>query len=228
VIVQVFADESGTEATSKYMMLAGYVGTLGKWNVLDELWRKRLKRENLSYFHSVEHSRNRRHQALCWDLLKLCGKHLLFGFNIRLDKKSYSDFYIADFRPRKTQLDTMYGICYRYMVGFLVNDLPTLMRRSDLQIDIVLEAGAAGSRDAPRIHQEIKKTFPELAAMLGSVEFGDKKRLPGLQAASLSYAISASRESENFALPGCNHQALGSNHSLVQKSSTASTACWPT
>ena len=77
----------------------------------------------------------------------------------------------------------MYGICYHYMVSFLVKDLPTLICRSDLQIDIVLEAGAAGSKDAPRIHQQMKKAFPELAAVLGSVSFGDKKRLPGLQAA---------------------------------------------
>jgi hypothetical protein len=125
VIVKVFADESGTYGASEYMMLAGYVGTLGKWNVLDELWRRRLKREKLAYLHSVEHSRNRQYQPLRWDLLKMCGKHVLFGFNIRLDKKSYNDFYIADFRPRKTQLDTMYGICYRYMVSFLVKDLPT-------------------------------------------------------------------------------------------------------
>jgi hypothetical protein len=141
-----------------------------------------LKREGLEYFHAVEHSRQVRNQGMCWDLLKICGKHLLFSFTIRLDKKSYEDFYIANFRPRKTQLDTMYGICYRHMVSFLINELPKLMARSDLQIDIVLEAGAAGSKDAPRIHQQIKKTFPELAVMLGSVSFGEKQQ-PGLQAA---------------------------------------------
>jgi hypothetical protein len=176
VIIKVFADESGTDNASEAMMLAGYVGTLGKWNLLDELWCKRLKREGLPYFHAVEHSRKRRYRSLCWDLLKMCGKHLLFGFNIRLDKKSYEDFYIANFRPQKTQLDTMYGVCYRYMVSLLVQDLPALMRRSDLRIDIVLEGGAAGSKDALRIHHQIKKTFPELAAMLGSVSFGDKKQ----------------------------------------------------
>jgi hypothetical protein len=188
VIIKVFADESGTDNASEAMMLAGYVGTLGKWNLLDELWCKRLKREGLPYFHAVEHSRKRRYQSLCWDLLKMCGKHLLFGFNIRLDKKSYEDFYIANFRPRKTQLDTMYGVCYRYIVSVLVQDLPALMRRSDLRIDIVLEGGAAGSKDALRVHYQIKKTFPELAAMLGSVSFGDKRQRPGLQAAdSLAY-----------------------------------------
>ena len=163
-------------------MLAGYAGTLGKWNLLNEPWRRRLKREGLEYFHSVEHSRQARNRKMCWDLLKLCGKHLLLGFTIRLDKKSYEDFYIANFRPRKTQLDTMYGLCYRHMVGCLISELPKLMDRSDLQIDIVLEHGAAGSKDAPRIHQQIKKTFPELAAMLGSISF-DKKQQPGLQAA---------------------------------------------
>jgi hypothetical protein len=224
VIIKVFVDESGTHSASEYMMLAGYVGTLGKWNLLDDLWRKRLKRESLLYFHAVEHSRKRRYQSLCWDLLKMCGKHLLFGFNIRLDKKSYDDFYIANLRPQQTQLDTMYGVCYRHMVSLLINDLPTLMRRSDLQIDIVLEDGAAGSKDALRIHQQIKKTFPELAAMLGSVSFGCKKRLPGLQAAD-SLAHPALAEEKR---PGLDLRSFPATGTLVEaRRATSSTIIPP-
>jgi len=224
VIIKAFVDEGGTHSASEYMMLAGYVGTLGKWNLLDDLWRKRLKRESLLYFHAVEHSRKRRYQSLCWDLLKMCGKHLLFGFNIRLDKKSYDDFYIANLRPQQTQLDTMYGVCYRYMVSLLINDLPTLMRRSDFQIDIVLEGGAAGSKDALRIHQQIKKTFPELAAMLGSVSFGDKKRLPGLQAAD-SLAHPALAEEKR---PGLDLRSFPATGSLVEaRRATSSTVIPP-
>jgi hypothetical protein len=147
----------------------------------------------------------------------------LFGFNIRLDKESYNGSYIANFRPRKTQLDTMYGICYRYMVSLLVNDLPTLMHRSDLQIDIVLEAGAAGSKDAPRIHQQIKKTFPELAPMLGSVTFGDKKRLPGLQAAD-SLAHPALAEEKR---PGLDLRPFPTTGTLVEARRATSSTITP-
>jgi len=46
----------------------------------------------------------------------------------------------------------MYGVCYRYLLSFLLTEIPQLLKRIDLQINIMLEAGARGSRDAFRIH----------------------------------------------------------------------------
>lgn len=183
VIVNVYADESGTHGTSDYMILGGYVGQLGRWNAFDMRWNRRLARAGLTYFHSVEHSRRRDFAALGYDLLKLEGKYLTCGFVIKLDKQSYNDFYIAGLRPRKPQLDTMYGVCYRYLIGFLVHELPTLISRNDITINIMLELGARGSKDAVRIHDRIKKLLPNDTKTLGEISFGEKKKFPGLQAA---------------------------------------------
>lgn len=183
MIIKVYADESGTHAGSNYLLLSGYIGTLGKWITLDRAWRRRLAREGLEYFHAVEHNRRRANEDLRYDLLKLCGKYLKCGFTIRLEKRSYDDFYIAGHRPKGVQLDTMYGVCYRYLLSFLLIEIPQLLNRVDLQIDIMLEAGAPGSRDAFRIHTNFKKALQEHKKLLGIVEFGDKKKYPGLQAA---------------------------------------------
>lgn len=183
MIIKVYADESGTHAGSDYLMLSGYIGALGKWIALDRAWRRRLSRDNLQYFHAVEHNRRRTNEDLRYDLLKLCGKHLACGFTIRLDKRSYDDFYIAGHRPKGVHLDTMYGVCFRYLLSFLLTEIPQLLKRVDLQIDIMLEDGAAGSKDAFRIHTNFKKRLQEHERLLGVIEFGDKKKYPGLQAA---------------------------------------------
>jgi hypothetical protein len=57
-----------------------------------------------------------------------------------------------------------------------------LLGRSDLTFNIILESGAAGSKDAERIRAALKEQLPAETAMLGSVTFGDKKTFPGLQA----------------------------------------------
>jgi hypothetical protein len=160
MIVKVYADESGTHAGSNYLLLSGYIGTLGKWIALDRAWRKRLSRSNLEYFHAVEHNRRRANEDLRYDLLKLCGKHLACGFTIRLEKRSYDDFYIAGYRPKGLHLDTMYGVCFRHLLSFLLTEIPQLLNRVDLHIDIMLEAGATGSKDAFRIHANFKKNAP--------------------------------------------------------------------
>ena len=183
MIIKVYADESGTHAGSNYLMLSGYIGALGKWIALDRAWRRRLAREGLEYFHAVEHNRRRANEDLRYDLLKLCGKHLACGFTIRLEKRSYDNFYIAGHRPKGIQLDTMYGVCYRYLLSFLLTEIPQLLNRVDLRVDIMLEAGARGSRDAFRIHADFQKALREHEWLLGRVEFGHKKKHPGLQAA---------------------------------------------
>jgi uncharacterized protein DUF3800 len=196
VIVNAYADESGTHSPD-YQMLAGYVAKLGRWNAFDVRWRRRLAKEGLKYFHLVEHTRKRDLQPMCWDLLKMCGKYLECGFVIRLDKKSYDEFYIAGLRPRQQQLDTIYGVCYRYMIGFLVRELPQLLGRDDLQINIMLELGAPGSRDAERIHAQIKQDVPNESKIIGELSFGEKKKFPGLQAAD-SLAHPAFREEKKL------------------------------
>jgi hypothetical protein len=47
---------------------------------------------------------------------KLARKHFLFGYVFELDKQSYETAYLAGGRPNKPQLDTQYGVCFRYLV----------------------------------------------------------------------------------------------------------------
>ena len=87
-------------------------------------------------------------------------------------------------------------LCFRYMMAYLIVEVPKLLRRADLEIEMILESGDVGSADAPRIISQVKKDLPDDTRMLGKVVFGDKKKFPGLQAADcLAYgALNMERE----------------------------------
>ena len=183
MIVNAYADASGTHDNSNFMILAGYVAPLGKWNAFDLEWKKLLKRNGLAYLHSVEHARQTRFLQCCLKAQKLTAKYLGCRFVIRLDKQSYDEFYIAGQRPNKPQLDTMYGVCFRYTMSFLIIELPILFCRDDMELHLILESGDVGSGDAVRIVTQVKKDLPNDTKMLGGVSFGKKEEYPGLQVA---------------------------------------------
>jgi hypothetical protein len=184
-IIKAYGDETGTHAESPVQMLAGWVGRLGRWNSFDLEWEKAVRRSGLpGYFHATEHwNREAGAKFAPWGA-HLTAKHLLFGYVIELDKGSYEKYYVGDNRPRKPQLDTMYSLCFRYLLVFLLVRLPTLVRTDDILLNIVLEEGARGSADACRVVQQLRKQpeTKDVVKMLGGVSFEPKEKWPGLQA----------------------------------------------
>lgn len=193
VIVTASGDESGTHDESPIMILAGYVAPLIRWNHFDLKWARYIRRAALpGYFHATEHWDTTAGAAFLPNAAHLLARYISFGYVIELDKESYERYYIGGNRPRKPQLDTRYSICFRYLLTLILTRLPTILRRNDLEINFILESGADGSKDALRIIREIQKRpeTQEIARMLSHVplNFGDKKKVPGLQAAdSLSF-----------------------------------------
>ena len=175
---------SGTpHGGSDFMILAGYVARLGRWNSFDLAWKRLLKRNGLEYLHAVEHVRQRRHRQCYLSSQNLVSKYLQCGFVIRIDKKAYESRYIAGHRPNKPPLDTVYGVCFRTLMSFLIVDVPKLLDRDDIKVNIILESGDVGSADAVRIVTQVKRDLPHDTKMLGDVAFGQKTNYPGLQAA---------------------------------------------
>jgi transcriptional regulator with XRE-family HTH domain len=182
LVITVYGDESGTHDASPFMLLSGFVASEGQWLAFDAGWRDALAKHGLSHFHATDHWGTNIGEKFGPEVLNLTGEHLILGYVIKINKDDYNNHYIAGLRPRKPQLDTIYGIAFRFLVSFLITRLPGLLGRSDITFNIILESGAVGSKDAERIRAAVKKQLPIEAAMLGSVTFGDKKAFPGLQA----------------------------------------------
>ena len=182
MVITVYGDESGTHDASPFMLLSGFVAAEGQWHAFDVDWREALKEVGLSHFHATDQCGTNVGEKFGHKILYLTEKHLMLGYVIRINKDDYKKYYIGCLRPRKPQLDTIYGIAFRFLVSFLITRLPDLLGRSDITFNIILESGAAGSNDAERIRATLKKQLPVETAMLGSVTFEDKKAFPGLQA----------------------------------------------
>lgn len=201
VIVTVYIDESGTHDGSPATIMAGWVARLGQWSSFDPQWRRLLKSSDLTYFHSrmFRHGKGEfrgwkpdRKGAFLDKAKAISLKNLAFGFVISLPHTAYEEHYIAGYRPQKVQLDSPYGLCFRYCLSFV----PVLAKQTfgdrELEINFVLESGHENAGDAERIFHKVKNSrFANdderaIMAMLNTITFGDKKTFPGLQAADIN------------------------------------------
>lgn len=200
MIVTVYIDESGTHE-SGVTVLGGWVGRLGQWATFDPLWRKLLKSEQLTHFHSKEFRHGQgefkgwsaeRKNRFVDKAQRVSLKNLEFGFVIALPDATYEQHYVAGDRPRRVQLDSPYGLCFRYMLSMIPGLAYEAFPGRKLDINFVLENGHKNAGDVLRIYEKVKKTPTrnpyELAIleMLGTIEFDDKRKFPGLQVADVN------------------------------------------
>jgi hypothetical protein len=210
MIVTAYIDESGTHG-GEFVIVGGVVSTVAKWNDFDRLWRKLLARHGVPYFHGVEF-RNRR--GVFAKFNPASGVHLIerinaliqrraaCGFSIRLDRADYREAWIAGPPIKGVQLDSQYGVCFRFILALLPDLLSRSFGRDDLVVNIIMESGdkSIGAGDAQRVLAQIKREVPEIGRHLGTLTIGDKRRHPGLQAAD-AIAYNAFREEGSVAGP---------------------------
>jgi hypothetical protein len=119
----------------------------------------------------------------------LAVRNLEFGFTIILGEDDYQQHYIAGERPREVQLDSRYGLCFRYCLGLIPSLAMQSFKRRDLDISFILESGHRNYGDADRIFSLVKKSRIEheqvIVRTLRTVTTGDKIDFPGLQVADV-------------------------------------------
>ena len=173
-------DESGTHGKSAHMIMAGYTARINQWNRFDLKWRKSLKKHGLEYFHAKEH----------WQLpfaakaVKIADDNLLFGFVVKLREDDYKKFYRAGPWGGKAQPDSMYGLCFRYCLSFVLQQTLLEAPNRDLGLSFVVEEGHQNQvAPADIVFQLKRKKISGVSEFLGSATTGEKKKSPGLQAA---------------------------------------------
>jgi Protein of unknown function (DUF3800) len=193
VIITAYIDESGTHG-GPTMLMGCLVGRLGQWADFDPKWRRHLRANGLTYYHSkkMKHSQgefkgwgNDRKYQFVLKAMKITEKHTMFGITAVLSEDDYVKHYIANNRPSEVQLDSRYGLCFRFCLARTMNILRHAFGdRDDLELHFVLESGHKNFGDADRIFNLVKKRGPpEVSRMLRTITAGDKKDFPGLQGA---------------------------------------------
>jgi hypothetical protein len=119
LIVTTYIDEAGTHGTAPHMIMGALVGRLGQWADFDKKWRKMLRRNGISYFHSkkLKHtdgpfkgwSRPKK-IALIATASDIQRDTTLFGLSVKIRQSDYEQHYKSGERPQKVPLDTMYGL----------------------------------------------------------------------------------------------------------------------
>src|SRR5260221_3919698 len=189
------------------MILAGCVGTLGKWADFNRKWGQLLKRNDLTYHHTKElmdtigEYKNwpiRKKQKFITKAGKIGTGSTLCGFTVALKHSDYDEHYVAGHRPKKIPLDSKYGVCFRIFLSFL----PMMMKKSldadELKISVVMEAGAQGQGDTSRIFNLFKKqAAPEQSQLISSITSADKREVFGLQYADFMAYTAFRAEQDN-------------------------------
>lgn len=172
-------DEAGTH-DADYMVMGGYAARLGQWNRFDIKWKKALRKSGLEYFHTKEHFNH----PFAVKAPKISEDHLWFGFVTRLDKADYKKFYREGGWGGKIQPDSMYGLCFRFCLGLVLERCLLEMQRDDLVINFVTEEGHVNAGAPAEMMRQIKrKRISGISEYLGQAVTGEKKKVPGLQAA---------------------------------------------
>jgi Protein of unknown function (DUF3800) len=191
VIVDTYIDESGTHGSSPHLIMGGLVGKLGQWTYFDKRWGKMLRREEIPFYHTKT-MRDTDGPFKGWknqrkaDLVVKAGDNIncstMFGFSIMLLKAEYLEHYRNNEKTKKVQLDSMYGLCFRYCSIFVTDLVKKTFSNDNLEMRFILESGAANAGDAERIFKDLKKD-DAYKNVFKSISFGAKQAFYGLQGA---------------------------------------------
>ena len=173
-------DEAGTHGDSNYMTMGGYIARLNEWNRFDHKWKKALRKARLDYFHVKEHGDH----PFALKGPGIADACLMAGFVVRLDKADFDKYYRAGGWGGKAQPDSMYGLCFRFCVSYVLSVAKAELPHEELTLNFVVEENRQYDGAPAAILQELKrKRIVGVSEFLGYAVPGEKRKIPGLQAA---------------------------------------------
>jgi hypothetical protein len=194
-----YIDEADSHA-APVMAMGGFVATETEWDSFEQRWNDPLLySHNLTYSHAVDliHGKkefkgwtNMRHNEFVLGARELMNAHLNAGFVAVMRRDDYQKYYKNSLKPRKPPEDTIYGVLFRACVSFTLAIIAYQMN-DEVQnqvVNFVLEKGGTKPNYVGELFQRFKTdpvADPMLRSMLGNLNFADKKRSPGCQAADL-------------------------------------------
>jgi hypothetical protein len=198
VILTTHLDESGTHSESPVLIMGGIVGSLGQWVDYDKKWSRLRRKHGFRCFHSKElrHGEGEfanwsdwSKQQLNRDLDKHQNKNSMFRFVTVVNKEEFQEHYKKGQSPKKFQLDSIYGMCFRLSMAFTLELIERHMGLVGNEVNFIVEDGAKGAGACPEIVKQIKKHVPQLRDVLRVCVLEEKCKLPGLQGAdAISYS----------------------------------------
>ena len=206
MLLTAYLDESGTHDASPISVMAGYLGTAAQWRALDADWTALLLAWGVRHVHAVDLFKRTKQfrkwpaarvNAFAVQLDGLIARHLELGFSIVVRDDDYRKIYVEGARPRRSRLDSKYGVCFRACLAFAPSYIASELklvgeakRTQKTTINFALEDGHRNVGDARRLFNLFKAdALPEWQHLVGDFDVA-KKNSSGAQAADfLAYCV---------------------------------------
>lgn len=181
-------DEADTDGPAPTVVMAGFVGHAYQWRRFET----KLGRLQVSYGFKVFHAKrfkgkrgefegwlDEKCERLIWDLTELVRTTLTEGMTVALERERYLTEYRAPPIPRKMNLDSQYGVCFRACLSRLLEIMAARGNRDTL--NVVLEHGHPNAGNCETIFFDLKKHLERIGvSVLGSFVTDTKPNCPPL------------------------------------------------
>jgi len=218
MLLTTYLDESGTHETSPISVMAGYLGTADQWRAFDADWTALIQTAGIRHVHAVDLFKRtkqfkgwsaERVNALATQLDCVIARHMQLGFSVIIRDNDYREICVEGPKPRRSRLDSKYGVCFRACLAFapslIASELRLAGERQRTQkttINFVLEDGHRNVGDARRLFDLFKAdALPDWQHFVGAFDVS-KKGSPRSQAADFfAYCVYRAELLEHGASP---------------------------
>ena len=190
MIFTAYFDEADTHGPSPTIIMAAHIGHAYQWRRFET----KLKRLQSQYCFKVFHVKDfkaRTKEFSGWDdqkcgrlvsdLTDLIRKNLTLGMVVFLERARYMNEYRAPPVPRKMNLDSQYGVCFRACFRELLRVIEARKYRD--RLNIVMEDGHENIEDCRRIFNDLKARYRRIGHdFLGAFSTNSKESCPPLMA----------------------------------------------
>jgi hypothetical protein len=194
VIFTAYFDEADTDGPSPDIIMAGFLGHAFQWRRFQTKLAKIQNRYNFSIFHGSDFKSkhgdfqgwsDEQCRQLIDKLTDLVRFTLTEGIATSLSRERYLSEYRAPPIPKKMNLDSQYGVCFRMCMARLFDVMAA--RGYQDRLHVVMEHGHRNVEDCGRIFKELRDHAKLLAGsdFLGNFSVLPKDQCPPLMVADM-------------------------------------------
>ena len=194
MIFTAYFDEADTHGPAPTVILAAFLGHAFQWRRFEKKLAKIQAREGFSVFHAKEFKARTGEfsgwsDAKCGRLIDkltvLVQRTLTEGLTIALTRERYLTEYRAPPIPRKMNLDSQLGACFRSCMARLFDVMAEHGYQNRLHV--VMEDGHPNVWDCGRIFDDLREHCKVIAGndFLGTFSVASKKKCPPLMVADM-------------------------------------------
>jgi hypothetical protein len=203
-----YMDESGTHG-SETMLMSAWAASEAQWSKFEERATAFFLENDVKIFHAKEW-RGGHGDFAGWSMNKkakfmddfgaLINTTTEIGCTAILKMSDYRMHYVNGVKPKKLQMDTPYGICFRAALAFVAQAAVTLdaWKGEQRTLNVIVEQGHKNAGDVQRLFEMFRHELLErYRGCLGSLTFATKLNCLPL-AASDALAYGSYRQEENL------------------------------